>query len=184
MKQKLDRLFVAQKERYTNLNLDSVAVRIDVISDIPSYCKVALQGCASPIKIVCPFVFDSDAEADVTFHLSTLTELPNVNNRQRTAKKVKCFLFRAPNYSHNFKEDDVLFMCIESASGCEIMLQVKTSDPRADTSGKVNSFLDEKLLKLRDEEFMQGFLKRERQRRRGNFQNYVQNNVELQVSRK
>jgi len=42
MKQKLDRLFVAQKERYTNLNLDSVAVRIDVISDIPSYCKVAL----------------------------------------------------------------------------------------------------------------------------------------------
>jgi len=42
MKQKLDRLFVPLNERYINLNLDSVPVKIDVISDIPSYCKVSL----------------------------------------------------------------------------------------------------------------------------------------------
>ncbi len=44
IKSKLELLFVPHNERYINLNLDSAPVKIDVISDMPRYCRVPLIG--------------------------------------------------------------------------------------------------------------------------------------------
>lgn len=49
-------------------------------------------------------------------------------------------------------------MCIESSSGCEIMLHVKTLDTHQSVNaGRGDSFTDEKLSKQTEDEFMQGF---------------------------
>jgi hypothetical protein len=87
IKSKLELLFVPHNERYINLNLDSVPVKIDVIADMPRYCKVPLLGCLSPIKILCPIVKDTSQteKIDVKIYLSTETSEPNINKNSKTA---------------------------------------------------------------------------------------------------
>jgi hypothetical protein len=47
------------------------------------------------------------------------------------------------------------------------MLSVKTTDTHASANaGRGDSFLDEKLMKQREEDFMQGFLQREKKKQK------------------
>ena len=49
-------------------------------------------------------------------------------------------------------------MCIESSSGCEIMLHVKIPEIHQSVNAGIgDSFPDEKLSKQTEDEFMQGF---------------------------
>ena len=107
-------------------------------------CKLELECCKSPVTFHCTMT--DTKRADLTMFLSTQCREPNKDNYMRKVERLKKFKFYQETKRIHFKDDEVLYLNIESQIGCTITIRATKpgdSEPSSDDG-------DQKVIKQRN----------------------------------
>ena len=100
MKSRLEVLFVPVNERYTVLAIDAPAKQLDIIPDMPRLCKIALNGCESPLTFVVEMLeqlAEGQGKPDLVIYLSTEEREPSSERNMKVADRKRKFKFYEVN---------------------------------------------------------------------------------------
>ena len=103
---------------------------------MPVLCKLALEGCDSPLTFYCNIT--DVKNADLKIFLSTQHKEPNAKACQRIVDRKRLFKFHAPNKRSVFGEEDVCYFSLLSVIGCTITIRAKRPEKEEEEEPDAN----------------------------------------------